>query len=122
MINTHRVGGLVVFLSVTMEAGVLKPDEFGVRAVLLLQTLMGALLHHLSPPQEHHLVGQLHTAHLVGNEQHGATVRIGQEGLVHLRAKRLHFRCSVMDKRRKDCGTHVINDLPETRKVLGLCY
>lgn len=71
-----------------MEAGVLQPYKVGVRAIPRLQLVRAALFQHLSFLQEHHVVGHLHAAHLVGNEQHGATVRLLQQRLVHLQAKR----------------------------------
>lgn len=86
-----RVGGFAVFMSVTMESGVLQPYKLGVRAVLLLQIVVAALLQHLSLLQEHHVVGRLHAAHLVGNEQHGATVQVLQQRLVHLQVQTVHF-------------------------------
>lgn len=94
----HKDEGSAVFLSLTMEAGVLKSDELSVPSISFLQTVMVALLEHLSALQKHHVIGHLHTAHLVGNEQHGATFWILQEGLVHLRAKHLDFICSPLDK------------------------
>lgn len=81
------VWGFAVFLSITMEAGVLQPYKLSIPAVPLQQIVMAALLQHLSPLQEHHVVGHLHAAHLIGNEQHGATVWLLQQRLVHLPAK-----------------------------------
>lgn len=57
-----------------MEAGVLQLYKLSIWAIPLLQIVMAALLLHLSPLQEHHVVGHLHAAHLVGNEQYRATV------------------------------------------------